>query len=167
MAGYLHCDLKPDNILIGQNKQCIDQTMRVRLIDFGISKKFLDDEANHVKNTKQNTLRGSIQFTSLEVLCKQTPSRRDDLKSLVYLILFMLEDNPFSQSNSINYTNVFILFKHNLELKTKYNCKKLQSHPSLKFLSRFIGEIWKLKFDEEPNYNKLHFILACALLDLN
>jgi hypothetical protein len=35
------------------------------------------------------------------------------------------------------------------------------------FLSNFIKECFTIKFDEEPNYNKLHFILACELMKLD
>ena len=42
--GYIHLDLKPDNILIGTNK-----TGKLCLIDYGISEKYLDKDGIHVK----------------------------------------------------------------------------------------------------------------------
>ena len=43
--GYLHLDIKPDNILIGtpsHGKLC--------LIDYGISEKYLGDDNEHLKS---------------------------------------------------------------------------------------------------------------------
>jgi casein kinase 1 alpha len=45
--GYLHLDLKPDNILLGSdvtNKA----SSTLYLVDFGISKSYLDKSLNHL-----------------------------------------------------------------------------------------------------------------------
>ena len=43
-AGYLHNDLKPDNILVGLNDPEV-----VYLIDFGSASKFKDEAGRHIK----------------------------------------------------------------------------------------------------------------------
>lgn len=35
--GYIHCDLKPDNIMIGDYKKDLRLMNKIYLIDFGIS----------------------------------------------------------------------------------------------------------------------------------
>lgn len=40
-ASYLHRDIKPDNILIGNRKEKINQ---IYLVDFGLCKKYLHPE---------------------------------------------------------------------------------------------------------------------------
>ena len=40
--GYIHCDIKPDNIMIGDADKDIELKKQVYLIDFGISSKFYD-----------------------------------------------------------------------------------------------------------------------------
>ena len=40
--GYIHCDLKPDNIMIGDYKKDLRLMNKIYLIDFGISQKYLD-----------------------------------------------------------------------------------------------------------------------------
>ena len=46
--GFVHCDLKPDNILIGIDNEGASNVNQLHLIDFGISKAYLDDQGNHV-----------------------------------------------------------------------------------------------------------------------
>jgi tau tubulin kinase len=46
-CGYLFNDLKPNNILVGNSED--KDLHKIRLIDFGISKKYLDEHGNHIK----------------------------------------------------------------------------------------------------------------------
>ena len=52
MKGYIHCDIKPDNIMIGNFKVDPSLKNKLYLIDFGLSKRYLDDDGNHVKFCK-------------------------------------------------------------------------------------------------------------------
>ena len=45
--GYIFNDLKPNNILVGNYDD--KKLHKIRLIDFGISNKYLDENNNHVK----------------------------------------------------------------------------------------------------------------------
>lgn len=40
--GYIHCDLKPDNVMIGDYRQNLTEMNQIYLIDFGISMRYLD-----------------------------------------------------------------------------------------------------------------------------
>ena len=60
---YSYNDLKPDNVCIGEYSQ-IDPKY-LKLIDFGLSTKFLNEDGTHIK---QNTLRhfgGNMLLSSL------------------------------------------------------------------------------------------------------
>jgi serine/threonine protein kinase len=46
-CGYLFNDLKPNNILVGNSDE--KDLHKIRLIDFGISKPFVDDNGAHIK----------------------------------------------------------------------------------------------------------------------
>ena len=40
-AGYLHLDIKPDNVLIGSNEPTDKRNSQLYLIDYGLCKKYL------------------------------------------------------------------------------------------------------------------------------
>ena len=60
--GFLHGDVKPDNILIGEN-----QTSAI-LIDFGLASKFNDSNGNHIKEKRLDQYKGYPAFLSKHVL---------------------------------------------------------------------------------------------------
>jgi len=66
-AGYVHCDLKPDNILIGLGKK----RNTIYLIDFGLSHNFLDENKNHIAHPLKANFKGSFSYCSLNLLNKQ------------------------------------------------------------------------------------------------
>lgn len=57
--GYLHLDLKPDNILIGTNK-----TGKLCLIDYGISEKYIDNNGEHVVARQLSYVHGNLIYMS-------------------------------------------------------------------------------------------------------
>ena len=60
--GFLHRDLKPDNILIGSQNLYSENSSVIYLIDFGISKKIkITEEKEPKKSTK---FKGNIIFAS-------------------------------------------------------------------------------------------------------
>jgi serine/threonine protein kinase len=88
-AGYTHGDIKPDNITIGQDPTSLDNTMRARLIDFGLSTCHKDEQ-------KVDYFEGSIMFSSPHVMNLKPRARRDDLISLSYLLLYLMGELPFT-----------------------------------------------------------------------
>ena len=72
--GFFHGDLKPDNFLIGLNDPNI-----VYLIDFGVSKKFLSPEGNHLEKVRYSQFAGNVMFSSPGGISKYSLSRRDDI----------------------------------------------------------------------------------------
>jgi len=68
--GYTHNDIKPGNVMInrGDLTQDNDEKLKVTLIDYGFAKKYLfpsDGVNKHVMQTKEETFRGNIAFSSL------------------------------------------------------------------------------------------------------
>ena len=90
MAKYTYNDLKLDNIMINR------KTMRTALIDFGFIKPFVGADGEHInKESKRDTFEGNMLFSSLNQLQFRSTSRRDDLQSLSYLMIYLLNDLSF------------------------------------------------------------------------
>ena len=47
--GYVHLDIKPENILIESDDKNDPRNSKLHLIDFGICKKYLDENGDHIK----------------------------------------------------------------------------------------------------------------------
>ena len=85
-VGFVYADLKPDNILIGNYDLQAD--VELKLIDFGMSSVFRDDDGNHI-NPGQLQQRGNLAFASPNSAKNLCLSRRDDLFSLFLLLAFL------------------------------------------------------------------------------
>ena len=61
--GYVHLDIKPDNILIGSRN-----SGQICLIDYGISELYIDKDNNHRKPTSRMTIFGNHMYMSKNAL---------------------------------------------------------------------------------------------------
>ena len=84
--GYLHGDIKPENFVLGINDQRI-----IFVIDFGLSKKYRSDRTgNHIQFCITKKMNGTARYASTNSLRGVEISRRDDLESLAYMIIYFL-----------------------------------------------------------------------------
>ena len=72
--GYVHNDLKLDNILIG-----FKDPAQIYLIDFGLSCKYLNEDNAHVEKVYTQKFSGNFLFASLNSCRGNNKSRRDDI----------------------------------------------------------------------------------------
>ena len=141
-CGVLHGDLKPENFMF-------DDNMKMKLIDFGLSKFYLIDN-KHItaKHVSQST--GSIIYMSLNNHNLMEISRRDDLIALFYNFIFILLNRlPWGHCNSSR--NV-------IKLKKIVKIEDLCSALNIKFIEMY-DYIISLQFYEDPDYDYLINIL--------
>ena len=94
--GNLFIDVKPENFMLGSAsadssaKRCKKESVgqRVRLIDFGLVERFGDmSSSKHRPDTFPDAaLIGTPTYASLYIMSGHTPSRRDDLEALGYVV---------------------------------------------------------------------------------
>ena len=87
-CGLTYNDLKPENVMITKSSQ---NKIRVNLIDFG----FADKYTNISENEQVDFFRGNMLFASIRQLKFYRTSRKDDMISLCYLLIFLLNKSNF------------------------------------------------------------------------
>lgn len=84
---YVHRDIKPDNFLLSIQT---DQS-QVSIIDFGLANKFRDSTSqHHIPARNYNFLTGTARYLSINGHLGMELSRRDDLESLAYVLIYFL-----------------------------------------------------------------------------
>ena len=102
-AGFVYNDLKLDNLLFDfdlMNVEDLNTTnidifekMNINIIDYGFATPYLEKlTKRHIIVSNIGTFRGNIVFSSVNQLNFKTTSRRDDIISLFYLLIYLLHD---------------------------------------------------------------------------
>lgn len=86
--GYLHRDIKPSNFLIGKNAK--EDT--IYLIDYGLSKRYKDAHTKrHLQYCENKKFLGTARYASINTHLGIEQSRRDDIESLAYMLLYLIK----------------------------------------------------------------------------
>jgi len=154
--GIIHRDMKPENILM--ENQTIN---KLYLIDFGLSRYYIDQERNHIPIQYGKKMIGNIRFASLNIHNGIEPSRRDDLISLGYILIFCLKGSlPWQKIDSKTKEERNDIIK---TIKQTTSFIDLCSDIPYEFLS-YMSYCYSLGFDENPNYNYIKNLFSNLIL---
>jgi serine/threonine protein kinase len=141
--GFIHRDIKPENFLLTLNKP-----RKIVLIDFGISKPYLINN-QHIEFKAKNKFLGTLNFSSINAHNLYEQSRRDDLESLAYMLIYFY----FGKLDWINddYQDTFELENNYVRSKKELIVSNINI-PNV--LVEFYKNVRGLEFEERPNYEK-------------
>ena len=146
---FLHRDIKPENLLIGSE----ENTNTIYLINFGLAKRFKDNKTNqHIpyKEYKEpGHFLGTIMYGSINAHLGLEQSRRDDLMSIGYLLIYLLKGVLPWQGIQGN-DKIYKLVQKKIQMPNDILCNGLPNE----FL-HYLNYCKNLKFEERPDYEFL------------
>ena len=81
---------------------------KVYFIDFNIAKPYLDENGRHFEFKMKDKLRGNPLFISMNAHLSYELSRRDDLESLMYLLIYLHRGHlPWNENKYLNREETF------------------------------------------------------------
>lgn len=153
---FIHRDIKPDNFLMGLGKK----GNIVYLIDFGLAKQYRDPNTKqHIPWRDNKSLTGTARYASVNTHQGIEQSRRDDLESLGYVLMYFNRGSlPWQGLKAQNKRQKYEKIR---EKKIATPVDELcRGYPQL--FATFIKESQKLKFHETPNYEYFKSLIRSA-----
>lgn len=146
---YIHRDIKPDNFLMGLGKH----GNLVYLIDFGLAKQYCDPlTKRHIPYRENKSLTGTARYASVNTHQGIEQSRRDDLESLGYVLMYFNRGSlPWQGLKAANKRQKYEKIR---EKKLATSVEELCRGYPAEFAS-YINICRSYKFEESPNYDAL------------
>ena len=153
----IHRDIKPENFLLGSNNPNI-----IYLTGFGLCTKYCSSKSGkHIMPGFRGTFSGTIKYSSANAQRGNQLSRRDDLESLGYTILYFMKGGlPWMNLNqNINEKEAYIkTYSMKKFMPVERLCKGAPSE-----MQDYFRYIRQLKFKEDPNYDYLRNLFVNLL----
>ncbi|XP_061343456.1 casein kinase 1-like protein 7 isoform X3 [Gastrolobium bilobum] len=147
--GFLHRDIKPDNFLMGLGRKA----NQVYVIDYGLAKKYRDLQTHrHIPYRENKNLTGTARYASVNTHLGVEQSRRDDLESLGYVLMYFLRGSlPWQGLKAGTKKQKYDkISEKKMSTPIEVLCK---SYPS-EFVSYF-HYCRSLRFEDKPDYSYL------------
>ena len=152
---YIHRDIKPHNFLVGSKSEGL-----IYMVDFGLAKKYKSDRGNHVKFSVSKHITGTPRFCSSYAMRGVEQSRRDDLESLCYMLIYFFKGQLPWQGlkfdDKLQRFQTICQMKRNI--KVEHLCEDLPPE-----IITFCKYIKKLGFTDNPRYEYMKGLFISLL----
>lgn len=145
--GYIHRDIKPNNFMVGFG----NNRNKIFIMDLGLAKRYVHD-GKHISMRTDKSLTGTARYVSTNVHMGFEPSRRDDLISVGYMLVYFLKGSlPWQgirkDKKKPNHMDIG-------EAKLATNLDKLCKDTPECF-KHYLHYCKNLMFDQKPDYKYL------------
>ena len=146
---YIHRDVKPDNFLIG-----IGTRKHIcHVIDFGLAKNYRDPvSCQHIPYIEGKDMTGTARYASINTHLGIDQSRRDDMESLGFILMYFLRGSLPWQG--LKATTKRQKYQRILERKQATHPEKLCEGYPTEFRDYF-AHCSSLGFEDRPDYRYL------------
>ena len=153
----IHRDIKPDNFVMGKG----NKNKYLYLLDFGLAKKYRSSTSlKHYPLIQKKKLTGTARYASINALDGITQSRRDDLESVGYVLMYFLKGRLPWQGVTNN--NKIERYAKILEIKRQTTPEKLcLGYP--KEFEEYVTYTRNLLYEQDPDYAYLKNLFVQVL----
>ncbi|KAG1085955.1 hypothetical protein G6F42_021184 [Rhizopus arrhizus] len=146
---FIHRDIKPDNFLMGIGKR----GNQVNVIDFGLAKKYRDPRTHlHIPYRENKNLTGTARYASINTHLGVEQSRRDDLESLGYVLMYFCRGSlPWQGLKATTKKQKYDrIMEKKMTTPTELLCRGFPSEFAI-----YLNYTRSLRFDDKPDYSYL------------
>ncbi|XP_053205347.1 casein kinase I-like isoform X3 [Panonychus citri] len=150
---FIHRDIKPDNFLMGLGKK----GNLVYIIDFGLAKKYRDSRSlQHIPYRENKNLTGTARYASINTHLGIEQSRRDDLESLGYVLMYFNRGSlPWQGLRAATKRQKYErISEKKLTTPVEELCRGFPSE-----FATYLNYCRNLKFEDKPDYSYLRQLL--------
>ena len=145
---FIHRDIKPENFTVGLKKM----NNIIYMIDYGLTRKYCDSHKTHIPYKEGKNLTGTALYASIYTHKGIEQSRRDDLESLGYMLIYFCKGVlPWMDVKAKNKVGKYKkIMEKKIEMKPDILCQGLPDE-----IKQYFNYVRELQFTEEPNYEFL------------
>jgi serine/threonine protein kinase len=154
---YIYRDIKPNNFMFDENKN-------LYIVDFGLAKQYMNKKNEHIPYNHDRPLIGTARYASVNMHIGIEPSRRDDLESIGYVLIYFAKGRlPWQGfAKGKEHDQLKMIGNKKIETTITELCSNLPT-----CFYHYIEYCRNLKFDEQPDYNYLKNLFYKCAKELN
>ena len=147
--GFLHRDIKPENMLLSIAGL---RGREIFLVDYGLCKRYRMNAFDHIPYKDGKRLTGTVRYASVHTHLGEEQSRRDDLESLGYVLVYLIKRKlPWMNAGGNDKKEQS---ERIMSIKIKHTIEELCEGLPTSFVHYF-RHVRALTYEQTPDYSML------------